>query len=59
MTARPFSEFDPSLRDEPDDFGGGSAGAVEDRPLSARLLDAVVDAGLPGDWGRLEEVEPS
>jgi len=59
MTARPFSELDPLLRDESDDFGGGSAGAVEDRPLFARLLDAVVDAELPGDWGRLEEVEPS
>jgi len=52
-----FSDLDPLLRDEDDDFDGRSAGAVERRPLFARLLDAVVDAGLTGDWGRSDEDE--
>ena len=51
MTPVAFSDLDPSLRDELDDFAGQSAGAVEARPLFARLLDAVVDEELPGEGG--------
>ena len=58
MTPVAFSDLDPSLRDEVDDFGGQFAGAVEARPLFARLLDAVVDDELPGEWGAgSEELE--
>ena len=44
-------DFDATLLDAADLFDGQSAGSVEGRPLFARLLDAVVDADLPGEWG--------
>jgi hypothetical protein len=41
-------DLDDALRDP---FDEHCAGLVGGRPLFARLLDVVADAGLPGEWG--------